>query len=159
VANQNIELIERFYGAFQALDADAMAACYAPDVIFEDPVFGRLHGREAGDMWRMLLARATDFTLQVDGVQFVGQTASAHVIARYTYSATGRFVVNDIRTQFAIRDGLIAEQTDTFDLYRWSRQALGVSGWLFGWTSQMQEAIRTRGRRALKQYQRKQAET
>ncbi len=109
MATSNTELIERFYRAFQNLDADAMAACYAPDIRFQDPAFGPLHGREVGDMWRMLLGHASDFTLAVDGIETLGQSASAHAVARYTYSATGRFVVNDIRTRFAIRDGLIAE--------------------------------------------------
>jgi ketosteroid isomerase-like protein len=155
VPNQNTDLIARFYEAFQSKDAEGMAACYASDIRFEDPVFGALHGREAGDMWRMLLARAEDLTLAVDDIKLLGQTASAHAVARYTYSATGRFVVNDIQSRFAIRDGLIAEQIDTFDLYRWSRQALGAGGWLLGWTPQMKTAIRTKARRALKEYQKK----
>jgi ketosteroid isomerase-like protein len=159
MANQdNIELIERFYRAFQSLDANAMAACYAPDIRFQDPAFGPLHGREAGDMWRMLLGRASDFTLAVENIKSIGQTASASAIARYTYSATGRFVVNHIESRFAIRDGLIVEQTDVFDLWRWSRQALGIQGLLFGWSPKMHEAIRTKARRALKDYQRKAAE-
>lgn len=155
-SNPNIALIERFYRAFKSLDADAMAACYAPDVRFEDPAFGVLFGREAGDMWRMLLHRASDFALTFDGIESLGQTASANAVARYTYSATGRPVVNEIRTRFAIRDGLIFEQTDTFDLWRWSRQALGPAGWCFGWTPRMQQAIRKKARRALADF-RKQA--
>jgi ketosteroid isomerase-like protein len=149
------DLIERFYTAFQSLDAEAMSACYAPDVRFVDPAFGPLHGREVGDMWRMLLARAEDFTLAVSDIKSVGQTATAHATARYTYSATGRFVINEIETRFAIRDGLIVEQTDTFDLWRWSRQALGIKGLLFGWSPKMREEIQTQARRALKRYQNK----
>jgi ketosteroid isomerase-like protein len=149
------DLIERFYKAFQSLDAEAMSTCYASDVRFEDPAFGPLHGREVGDMWRMLLSRAEDFTLAVSDIKSVGQTASANAVARYTYSATGRFVVNEIHTRFAIRDGLIVEQTDTFDLWRWSRQALGIKGWLFGWSPKMREEIQTQARRALKRYQNK----
>ena len=38
------ETIERFYKAFAELDAKTMAACYAPDASFEDPVF-QLRGR------------------------------------------------------------------------------------------------------------------
>ncbi|WP_244849398.1 nuclear transport factor 2 family protein [Caballeronia sp. SL2Y3] len=155
--NTNVQLIERFYRAFQRADADAMAACYASDIRFEDPAFGLLHGREVGDMWRMLLGRAADFALTFDCISALGQTASANAVARYTYSATGRAVVNEIATKFAIRDGLIAEQTDAFDLWRWSRQALGVSGWLFGWTPRMQSAIRTKARRALSEYRKRAA--
>jgi ketosteroid isomerase-like protein len=151
----NTDLIERFYTAFQALDAETMSACYSNDVRFTDPAFGALHGREVGDMWRMLLGRANDFTLSVDDVKVVGQAATAKAVARYTYSGSGRFVVNTIDSRFEIRNGLIAEQIDSFDLWRWSRQALGVKGLLFGWSTRMQEEINLRARRALKEYQNK----
>ena len=62
MTDPNAALIQRFYEAFQRSDAEAMAACYAPDVEFSDPVFGVLRGREAGDMWRMLISRATAAT-------------------------------------------------------------------------------------------------
>ncbi|MDR5762689.1 nuclear transport factor 2 family protein [Caballeronia sp. LZ035] len=152
MAPPNNALIEEFYTAFQRLDAEAMAACYAPDILFQDPAFGVLRGREAGDMWRMLLGRAADFSLCFDSIKSIGQVASARAVARYTYSATGRLVVNEIHARFAIRDGLIAEHTDVFDLWRWSRQALGPSGWLLGWTPQMQHAIQSRARRTLNDY-------
>jgi ketosteroid isomerase-like protein len=61
----NIELIERFYGAFAARDGAAMEACYAPDVHFSDPVFTDLRGREAGGMWRMLTGGATDLRIDL----------------------------------------------------------------------------------------------
>ena len=38
-AEDNKQLIERFYAAFGRRDGDAMAACYAPDASFSDPVF------------------------------------------------------------------------------------------------------------------------
>ena len=41
-------LITEFYSAFQRLDAEAMAACYTADVVFSDPAFGELRGREIG---------------------------------------------------------------------------------------------------------------
>lgn len=36
----NRELIHRFYHAFNRRDGAAVAACYATDVVFEDPAFG-----------------------------------------------------------------------------------------------------------------------
>ncbi len=35
----NAAVIEQFYAAFARRDAEAMAACYAPDVVFAEPVF------------------------------------------------------------------------------------------------------------------------
>jgi ketosteroid isomerase-like protein len=60
MAHPNDELIQRFYAAFDRCDGEAMAACYAPDARFDDPVFPGLRGAEPGQLWRMLTARATD---------------------------------------------------------------------------------------------------
>ncbi len=65
MSERNRETIRRFYEAFGAGDGEAMAACYAPDVHFSDPVFPDLNGDEAGDMWRMLTARAEDLEIEL----------------------------------------------------------------------------------------------
>jgi ketosteroid isomerase-like protein len=152
MTDSNAALIQRFYEAFQRQDADAMAACYAPDVEFTDPVFGVLRGSEAGDMWRMLIARATEFSLTFDTIQTVGQTATAKWVATYRFTQTGRMVINPIRSRFVIRDGLIVEHRDTFDLWAWSRQALGFKGLALGWSSIVQNAIRETARKSLLAY-------
>ena len=71
------ELVERFYAAFDRRDGVAMAAAYAPDGHFRDPVFGDLTGAEAGAMWRMLTRTARD--LKVELAEH--DDASAHWIA------------------------------------------------------------------------------
>ena len=50
----NVETIRRFYDAFAQLDADTMAACYAPDATFDDEAFSLRGAREVGGMWKML---------------------------------------------------------------------------------------------------------
>lgn len=145
----NAELITRFYTCFQKSDAEGMAACYAKDVQFADPVFTDLKGEEASDMWRMLTSRAQDFSLEFDGVEADDTKGSAHWVARYLFSATGRVVVNDIRASFEFRDGKIVIHRDQFDLWRWSAQALGVKGSLLGWTPFVQAAIRKQAAKGL----------
>jgi ketosteroid isomerase-like protein len=149
MTHPNEELIERFYTALGRHDGDTMAACYASDATFADPVFPRLTGNEAGDMWRMLTSRATD--LEVDLVERAAgdETGSAHWIARYTFNQTGRFVEYDIRASFRFADGLIAEHRDVFDFHRWSRQALGPVGLLLGWSPVLRLAVRRQARSAL----------
>jgi ketosteroid isomerase-like protein len=124
------ELIERFYGAFDRRDGDTMAACYAPDAHFWDPVFGDLSGAEAGAMWRMLTSRAEDLTVELAEHSADGDSGTARWIARYTFTQTGRRVVNDIRATFRFSGGLIADHHDEFDFRRWARQAIGPLGWL-----------------------------
>lgn len=78
MSDANIALITRFYQAFQRLDAEAMVACYSPEVVFSDPAFGTLRGKDAADMWRMLASRAKDFSLTFDSVRADERSATAH---------------------------------------------------------------------------------
>ena len=156
MSHPNTELIERFYTAFQQRDAETMAGCYADDVVFSDPAFGELRGEEARDMWRMLVTRAQDFSLTFDGVEADALNGRARLVARYTFSQTGRTVVNSIDARFVFRDGRIVEHRDTFDLWRWARQALGFKGLLLGWTPFVQGAIRAQARKGLDLYRRRQ---
>lgn len=146
-------VITRFYEAFQRLDAQGMAACYTDDVRFSDPVFGELQGKDARDMWRMLTSRARDFTLTFDQVQADDRTGSAHWVATYVFSQTGNIVVNNIQARFVFRDGKICEHRDHFDLWQWSRQALGFKGVLLGWTPLVKNAIRAQAQKGLKAFQ------
>lgn len=146
------DVVDRFYQAFADRDGDAMAACYHPEIVFEDPVFGVLTGQEAGDMWRMLCAGSRD--LRISHTVDPGTSPTVvHWIAEYTYPATGRPVRNDVTARITTEDGLITDHRDDFDLWRWSAQALGPTGRIFGWTPVLRRAIRARARNALERFQ------
>lgn len=151
-SHPNAKLIEQFYLAFQRLDAEAMCACYADHVDFSDPVFTELHGEQAGDMWRMLCSRAKDFSLRFDGIDADDQTGKAHWVATYVFSQTGRTIVNDIHASFVFKDGKIVQHRDQFDLWKWSRQALGFKGLLLGWSGLVQNKIRQQAAYGLKKF-------
>jgi ketosteroid isomerase-like protein len=138
----NVELINRFYTALSKLDGAGMAACYASDAMFSDPVFTELRNQEPGKMWRMLCQRGRDLTVVFDGVEATDTEGTAHWVATYTFAGTGNKVINDIRASFVFKDGKIVQHKDEFDLYKWARQALGLKGVLLGWTPIMQGAIR-----------------
>jgi len=142
-------VIERLYAAFDRRDPDTMAACYAPAARFSDPVFGTLVGSRIGMMWRMLCLRATDLRVECGPVRSEGGLLRADWQAWYTYSATGRRVHNRIAATFVVEQGLIRRHDDVFDLSRWARQALGITGLLLGWTPPVRRAIRRRALRAL----------
>lgn len=138
-------VIERLYTAFAARDGDAMAACYAPDAHFRDPVFGDLHGSEPGDMWRMLCGRAQDLDVRL----VAHDEASAHWTADYTFR-TGRRVHNDVRAAFRFTgDDLIADHVDAFSFHAWSRQALGPVGLALGWTPLLRAKVSREARAGL----------
>ena len=146
------QLIERFYAAFDQGDGDAMAACYAPDVQFSDPVFPDLRGDRAGAMWRMLTGAPGDLRIELLEHEADERSGSAHWRAHYVFSDTGRPVVNDIHASFRFEDGLIAEHHDEFSFYGWARQALGPTGLLLGWTPIVRSAVRKKAGGRLEEF-------
>ena len=138
----NADLITRFYTSLSKLDGAGMAACYAKEATFSDPVFTALSGQEPGKMWRMLCKRGKDMTVVFDGIEATDMAGKAHWVATYTFSGTGNRVINDIQASFVFKDGKIVQHRDVFDLYKWARQALGLKGLLLGWTPLVQGAIR-----------------
>ena len=145
---------EQFYEAFMVKDHYTMGLLYADSATFSDPVFPLLNARGVRTMWRMLLTRAADFALEVTIVEDTPTRARVDWVAYYTFGATGRPVVNRIHTEMSISVGKIVRQVDHFSLWRWSRQALGVKGLLFGWTPAMHTRIRTQAARSLKDFAR-----
>lgn len=153
MANANDELIQRFYAAFDRHDGDAMAACYAPDAEFSDPVFPNLRGKEPGQMWRMLTSRSEDLRVELHEHSAEGDAGHGHWIAHYTFGDTGNKVVNDIQATFHFTpDGLIARHRDDFSFYRWSRQAMGTAGLVLGWTPLLQAVVRRKARGNLDEF-------
>jgi hypothetical protein len=129
-----------------------MAACYAPDARFSDPVFVDLEGQEPGAMWRMLTDRADDLKIELVEHDADGDRGSARWIAHYTFTQTGRPVTNDVHAAFRFAQGLIAEHRDDFDFHHWSRQALGTPGLLLGWTPILRASVRRRARAGLDEF-------
>jgi ketosteroid isomerase-like protein len=150
--NDNEDLLRGLYAAFDRHDGEAMAACYRPDARFEDPVFGELDGRQAGAMWRMLTGRAEELRVELAEHEARDEEGRARWIARYTFTATGRPVVNDVRASFRFAGGRIVEHVDRFSFFTWSRQALGPVGLALGWTPFLRSATRRRARADLERF-------
>jgi hypothetical protein len=129
-----------------------MAACYTPDANFSDPVFPGLKGSEPGSMWRMLTGRADDLSVKLVEHDAEDETGTAHWLASYTFTQTGKHVDNDVLATFLFRDGLIADHRDEFSFYRWARQALGPTGLLLGWAPPLQASVRGRARKGLDEF-------
>ncbi len=154
--NSNQQLIETFYAAFASQNAESMKNCYHENVIFQDPAFGVLRGSDVGDMWTMLIERSKG-NLEIEFFDIVANkdSGSARWVAKYLFSRTNRNVVNEIQAQFEFKDGLIIRHTDHFDIWKWSKQALGLPGILLGWTGFMQKKIQQQAIQSLRKYQEK----
>ncbi|WP_438464772.1 nuclear transport factor 2 family protein [Marinomonas sp. PE14-40] len=136
----NKQVLTTFYEAFQKLDFQTMASCYHKDAEFRDEVFD-LKGEEINAMWHMLCKKATSFNLT-----FSFEESNSHLTvtwqANYLFSQTGRPVENKITANFEFKDGKIIKHRDSFDFWRWSRQALGLPGYLMGWSPFLRTKVR-----------------
>lgn len=138
----NQSLITKFYTAFAEKDFATMNSCYHPDVVFEDPAFGRLEGKKARKMWEMLLSRpGAGATITFNNVEANEETGSANWRAEYLFGKAKRNVINEVSASFKFKEGLIIEHTDTFDVWKWSRQAMGPVGMLLGWSGFLKNKI------------------
>jgi hypothetical protein len=150
--------LENFYTAFARLDADTMAACYAPDAQFNDPVFSLSGHRDVTGMWRMLCAgvkaRGADvWKLRFSGIEADAIHGYSHWEADYRFSATGRMVHNVIDGTFDFNEqGLITNHKDSFSFPLWARQALGMPGLVLGWTPYLHNKVRAQAAGNLKKF-------
>ena len=139
--NENSTLINTFYTAFQQRDYAGMIACYHPDIHFSDPAFTDLHGKRAGAMWHMLCERGKDLQVTFNNVQADDTQGQVHWEATYTFRG-GRKVHNVIDATFVFQDGKIIRHQDSFDLWKWTRMALGPMGIFMGWSPMVQNRVR-----------------
>jgi ketosteroid isomerase-like protein len=149
----NEDIVNRFYSAFQKLDYKTMNDCYSEDIVFSDPVFLVLKADEVRAMWEMLCKNAKDFSLTFSNIQMLDEEyATCNWVATYTFSKTGRKVVNKIKAYMKFYEGKIIEHSDAFRLSTWIGQALGWKGVWFGWTGFMKRAVQKNARKNLMKF-------
>lgn len=144
------QLITQFYQSFQKRDHQGMANCYHADAFFCDEAF-RLEGKEINAMWHMLCERAKDFTLTFDINESQGRLQVVWQ-ANYLFSQTNRPVKNIITASFEFKEGKIYRHKDEFNFWRWSSQALGMPGYLLGWSPLLRNKVSVMARRNLNKF-------
>lgn len=149
----NKDLITKFYESFATGDIESMIDCYHDDIVFQDPAFGTLKGEMAKNMWRMLLSRRTESTkITYEDIQETAEGGTAHWVASYIYGPKKRKVVNHVFAKIVISEGKIIVHTDAFDMWKWTKQALGLSGYLLGWSSFLKGKIQHKLNTMLNKY-------
>lgn len=137
----NAQLIQKFYNSFAADDSAGMVECYTDNIEFSDPAFGPLQGEHAKNMWRMLL-KTPGIKITASNIKANDQTGSADWVAEYTFSLTGKKVINKVHADFIFSNGKITKHTDHFSFWKWASQAFGIKGFLLGWTPLMKNKVR-----------------
>lgn len=146
---ENEQLIHNFYTSFKNKDYSGMQACYDDNATFNDAIFKDLNANQVKAMWEMLILKGKDLRLEFNNIAADGNLVKAHWDAYYTFSATGKKVVNKIDAVFEIENGKIIKHTDSFDFYTWSTQALGIKGLLLGWTPFLRNKVTTQAMKNL----------
>src|ERR1700748_567598 len=154
--NANQQVINRFYAAFQERDYKTMQQCYAGNARFTDAIFQNLNAAETKAMWQMLCTNASaDFRLEFGVLAADKNTVKAQWTAWYTFSATGKKVINHIDAGFTFDDGKITTHTDNFEFHKWAKQAFGTTGLLLGWTPFFKNKVRKKAMGNLEKFMNK----
>lgn len=148
--HKHADLIHTFYQSFAKGNVEGMLQCYHDSIRFEDPAFGVLYGNEVRRMWRLLVRPGIKITY--DNVQATDLKGSADWKAEYQFGPKKRHVINRIHAEFEFADGKIVRHTDHFDLWKWTRQALGAPGVLFGWSKGFQKKVKENALRRLAEF-------
>ena len=111
----NEQLIHQFYQAFQNRNAAQMRQCYSEQVIFNDAAFRDLNYEQTAKMWEMLIKRGKDLELDYQVLEANDTSGKAQWTARYTFSQTGRKVINHINAEFEFSKGKISRHSDHFN--------------------------------------------
>jgi ketosteroid isomerase-like protein len=151
----NEALLHHFYTCFQQKDYAGMQACYADTASFTDEAFVNLNAAQVRAMWEMLIKRGKDMQLSYSNIAGNAKEGSANWVAIYSFSASGRKVENRIKSSFLFADGKIVQQRDYFNFYTWSRQALGLPGWLLGFTPMLRKKVQQKAMQGLADFMQK----
>lgn len=148
-------VIERFYTAFKNKDFHTMQVLYADDVVFSDPVFTNLEADKVRSMWEMFCTQSKDLNISYTTPELIGLEIITEWTATYSFGRNKRPVRNHIKARFHLQNGKISHHTDNFNFYNWSKQAFGLTGWLFGWTPFFRNKVSKSAMGALLKYMNK----
>lgn len=153
--NLHEQIIEEFYSGFADANSITMNSCYHKEIVFEDPIFGVLESDDVRDMWEMLIEKSKgQLEIRFSNVKSPSNRGSADWKANYNFSSTNRPVRNAVHAEFEFKDGLIIKHKDSFDLYEWSKQALGFKGFFLGWTPFFKKKMQQQALQSLRSFQR-----
>ncbi|HMG14215.1 MAG TPA: nuclear transport factor 2 family protein [Saprospiraceae bacterium] len=150
--NNNELLITKFYTSFSKRDYKGMLECYSENVSFNDPVFGELNSAEVKAMWEMLCVKGKDLRIEFNNITSNNESGNANWVAYYTFSTTGKKVINHIKAEFIFKNYKIIRHSDNFNFYNWAKQALGFTGLILGWTPFLKNKLRKTALKSLNKY-------
>ena len=150
--NKIENIVDTFYKALAKRDYASMSKFYHKNAQFSDPIFQHLEGNQIKAMWHMLCEAGKDLQISHSSIGVYDNSARVSWKAVYTFEKSGNIVHNEINAELFFKDSLIINHFDSFNLYRWIRMALGPTGTLFGWSSIIQQQVKTNAMQHLKKF-------
>jgi len=148
--NSNILLLNTFFKSLKHNEYHQLTDCYSDGAVYFDPIFGLLERDKLIALWEMLSKNAKGLLIEYGEVVSVDQEYyTCEWSITYQYPPTGRKVYSAIKSYFLIKDGKIEEHSNAYSIHDWSKQAIGFSGWLFGWNRFFQQSIKNKAQKAL----------
>jgi hypothetical protein len=142
--------IEQFYKALQIRDFTTMENCYFQDIQYFDPLYGYLKKHEVIAMWKLFYSSLQDYKLDFGNIIDEGDN---YYTLFYSFSffskKANKLLHRKIKSHIRLVDGFIAEQSNAFSLYEWSKQENGFIGLMLGWNKYYQNRMKLRARRLL----------
>ncbi|MBA3664434.1 MAG: nuclear transport factor 2 family protein [Bacteroidetes bacterium] len=148
----NEQLITDFYSGFKNKNYKLMQSCYSDKAVFDDPVFVNLNAKQVRAMWEMFCVNGKEMEIEFSNIKANETNGTAIWKATYIFSTTGKKVINEITASFVFEKGKIVKHTDSFNFYDWAKQALGLTGFLLGWTPFLKNKVQKIGMKALNDY-------
>lgn len=119
--DEALSVVRAFYAALEARDYEALRATLSDELEFSDPAYPHLEGAKAHSMWK-LITSSDPLTIKAKIYGVEGSTVYGGWVA--DYELFGRPIHNVISSKITVVDGKIRFHRDSFDLERWSAQAL-----------------------------------
>lgn len=146
-------LLRRLTAAAEAGDGQAFAACFTPDAVYHDYVYGDHAGRdEIAHMISDLFHRdAADYRWEMFDPVCDGRIGYAGSLSSFTSKVpefAGRFVVIDGMSRFELREGLISDYSESVNagvaMVQLGVNAQRMEKVLQRWSKELQERPATR---------------
>lgn len=146
------DIANQFYGAFVQKDIATLDKLYHPDLQFSDPAFGSLTKAETIAMWSMLFGASDDLKVTFSFLEAKNDHARVAWVAKYSFGRNKRQVINRITADLIIEDQQIISHQDRFDLHKWARQALGLTGLILGWSGFFKTKLQRQTKQRLRKF-------
>ena len=148
--NSNILLLNTFFKSLKMNEYQQLNGCCSEHVVYFDPIFGLLERNKLIGLWEMLSKNAKGLTIDYGEIVPVDdEYYTCDWSITYYYPPTGRKVQSSIKSYFLLKEGKIEEYSNAYSIHDWSKQAIGFTGWLFGWNRFFQQSIKNKAQKAL----------